>query len=306
MQAWRPSTQKQYTGPINKWTQYCCERSSNPFSAPAELCIEFLTDKFTKGSGYSSINTARSAIATINSNIKDNELINKFMKGVFNLRPSLPRYTCMWDLKDVLIYIEKIELQNINLKNLSKKLVLLLLLLSGQRVQTIQVLKLRNVNISQNDCIIYLDSLLKTSGPKGHKSHLHYKYYENTNLCVVSHLKKYIEMTESLRDDNIDKLLISYTKPHRAVSTDTISRWTKEMLKSSGVDINSFSAHSTRAASSSKAFQIGIPLEEILAAGSWKNAATFAKFYNKSVLETSSNFDCDLLNHTLGTTPKDK
>jgi hypothetical protein len=38
------------------------------------------------------------------------------------------------------------------------------------------------------------------------------------------------------------------------------------------------------AASSSKAFQIGIPLEKILAAGSWKNASTFAKFYKKICL----------------------
>ena len=66
------------------------------------------------------------------------------------------------------------------------------------------------------------------------------------------------------------------------------------MLQESGIDITTFSTHSTRSASTSKGFEMGIPLTEILSAASWANARTFATFYNKPIVENSS-FDTKLL-----------
>ena len=54
------------------------------------------------------------------------------------------------------------------------------------------------------------------------------------------------------------------------------------MLADSGVNTDIFGAHSTLAASTSKAHsgQV-IPIDTILAAAGWVKAETFAKFYNK-------------------------
>ena len=47
------------------------------------------------------------------------------------------------------------------------------------------------------------------------------------------------------------KLPVSYQKPHRPVSKDTVGRWLKMELKLAGKDTSTFSAHSTRTASTS-------------------------------------------------------
>lgn len=76
-------------------------------------------------------------------------------------------------------------------------------------------------------------------------------------------------------------LFISYVPPHKAVSRDTLSRWLKEVLKASGIDLRVYSAHSTRAAATSAACNRDIPVEEILKTAGWSSEKTFAKFYKR-------------------------
>ena len=77
------------------------------------------------------------------------------------------------------------------------------------------------------------------------------QYPDKPTLCVVAHLKECIERTKTLRNINCRNLLISYVRPHKAVSRETISRWCKYVLGLSGIDIQKFGSHSTRAASTS-------------------------------------------------------
>ena len=69
------------------------------FNPGTENAIEFLTDTFKSGSGYSAINTARSAMsstvvlpngATFGEHPLVRPLVRRFLKGVFELKPSLP------------------------------------------------------------------------------------------------------------------------------------------------------------------------------------------------------------------------
>ena len=93
--------------------------------------------------GYSSINTARFVLSTI---IKtENEkpfgelpLVCWFLKGVFNLRPALPRYSTTWDVSVVLKYIKSLKaLKQWDLKSLPYRLAILLCIATGQRDQTL-------------------------------------------------------------------------------------------------------------------------------------------------------------------------
>ena len=70
-------------------------------SATIEDGVNFLAELYEDGSGYSALNTAKSALSTTLDVIKcvtDSEsfgthpLVSRFMKGVFETRPSLPRY----------------------------------------------------------------------------------------------------------------------------------------------------------------------------------------------------------------------
>lgn len=57
-----------------------------------------------------------------------------------------------------------------------------------------------------------------------------------------------------------DKVLVSF-KTFREVSTCTVARWLKGILKRSGIDDTIFSAHSYRSGSASAAFAGGVQLK---------------------------------------------
>ena len=86
----------------------------------------------------------------------------------------------------------------------------------------------------------------------------------------------YLEITKNLRFTG--QLIISYKKPQKAVTTNTISKWRKVTLGKAGIDIEKYSSHSTRSASTSKAKITGLLLSEINKATGWKEISTFKTF----------------------------
>ena len=66
-------------------------------------------------------------------------------------------------------------------------------------------------------------------------------------------------------------------------------------MQEAGIDIDSYKAHSTRAASTSAALQNGVPIDTILQTGGWSSEATFARYYNKEILDKQSTFAVSLL-----------
>jgi integrase len=99
----------------------------------------------------------------------------------------------------------------------------------------------------------------------------------------VECVRRYCELTKTLRLDN--HLFISTVVPHQAVKSETISRWVRDTLGEAGVDIVTFSGHSTRAASTSCAKAQGLSIREIREAAGWTNSKTFARFYDKPIAQ---------------------
>jgi MarR-like DNA-binding transcriptional regulator SgrR of sgrS sRNA len=151
------------------------------------------------------------------------------------------------------------------------------------------------MKISDKSCVFKIEKLLKTSKPGKHLSRIELLAYSPEKaLCIVEYLKLYLERTESLRENNT-QLLISYQKPYGPVTTDTIARWIKQVLAEAGIDTSIFTAHSTRAASTSAAKTKQIPIDTILTAAGWSNESTFARFYNKPIRD-DDNYGHRLLN----------
>ena len=214
------------------------------------------------------------------------------MKGIFKLRPSLPRYMVTYDVNIVLNYLKSFPpIPAIQLKELTFKVTTLLCLLSGQRCQTIHALKLDFMHKEKDRIVFYIPTILKTTTPTFHTAPLEFlAYEEDHSVCIVRHLNYYISLTEPLREANT--LLISYAKPHKAVSSSTVGRYVKTVLKDSGIDTTIFSAHSTRSATTSKTNLKGLSLKDIEKAAGWKNCKTFALFYKKPIV---NNFGDTLL-----------
>ena len=74
-------------------------------------------------------------------------------------------------------------------------------------------------------------------------------------------------------------------KRYDPVSRCTLSRWVKFVLQGSGINVSIFMPHSTRVASTSKAKLNDVPPADIFLEAGWKLETTFAKFYDKKMVE---------------------
>lgn len=260
-----------------------------------------MTVLYEEGKGFSTLNTARSALTAMfcgKSNVMDHPLIKRFMKGIFELRPPAPRYSKVWDASLVLNYLRKLHpLRSLTLKEVTQKLVMLVSLLTAQRLQTLGFLDIKNLTLTKESATFELKGHLKQDRPGRKKSCLVlYGYPSDERLDVLSLLIHYIKITQPLRGSE-SNLFISYVEPHRRVSTETIARWIKEILTKSGVDVSVYRAHSTRAAAVSLASTKNVPVSEIIKVAGWTSERTFATFYKKPL----TNVGTDFANALLGT-----
>lgn len=245
---------------------------------------------------YSSINTARSALSAYGicidgKPVGSNVTIIRFLKGVFNLRPTKPKYCKTWDVSKVLLYLQKLSpVKFISFKDLTLKLVMLIALTSACRVQSLHLLSIQGLQKNFHSYTLFFDGLLKQNRPNWINDNIElFAYPVDRRLCVLFVLKEYLKRTERKRN-NCSKLLISYVKPYKQVSGNTISRWLKCVMSRAGIDVQKYSSHSVRSAAVSKANVNAVPVDNILKVAGWSNAKTFAKFYKKPIEADETKF----------------
>jgi len=122
LNSWRGTIQKQYQVYLKKWYSFCSKRGFDPCSVSSVKAQDFLAELFEQGLGYSALNTTRSALSQVlppQAGVPFGELplTKKFMKGVFQEKPSLPRYTVTWDPVLLLSFSEaNLQTENWTLK----------------------------------------------------------------------------------------------------------------------------------------------------------------------------------------------
>ncbi|GFN81275.1 tyrosine recombinase [Plakobranchus ocellatus] len=262
MNSWREKTRKQYDINLKRYEKFCTEKSLDPFSTSEHMMLDFLTDMFQKGYAYSSVNTARAAVSTIN-NTGAHPLVCRFMRGVFNLRPSCPRYSHIWYVSIVLRYLRSLSpAVELNLLMLSAQLITLCALVTGQRCQTFHVMDIKHMHISDGRAIFHIEPLLKANSPKNPLTVVILgAYRQDRRICVYTCLKQYLKRTKLLRSSS--QLFVTTQSPHNGVSKDTLARWIRLILTKSGVNTRIFKAHSTRATASSVAAR-GMDISHVL------------------------------------------
>ncbi|KAI8428150.1 hypothetical protein MSG28_002397 [Choristoneura fumiferana] len=279
------STIQQYNVSLKLWWSYCLQNNRDVFDCSVPLVISFLTEQYNKGASYGSINSHRSALSLFLGNrVGSDEHIKRLLKGVFKMRPNLPKYSYTWDPKTVLDHIaEWFPNTDISLEKITKKLASLLALCTAHRVQTLSLIKTNNISIDLNGITITITDIIKTSMPGREQP-------ENPKICPATVLQDYISVTRKLRNENTDRLLITVKRPHKNATAQSISRWLKQVLAESGVNVALFSGHSTRHAATSAAAAAGVSIEVIRKTAGWTSGSqTFAKFYNRRVI-SENNF----------------
>lgn len=290
------STNSQYSKHLDNFRLFCNNNDQHDYmTSSVENIVEYLTSLFNSGKSYSTINSARSALSyfvvlrdNTNTDIGKHPLVTRFMRGVFKLRPPRPKYNSTWDVNIVLSHLRGVDNKSCSIKQLTLKCAMLLALCTGQRVQTLEALRISNLTAGENKRSFIVDKILKTSRP-GHSNLVINvcRYAEESIICPVACLDEYVNRTKVLRETQ-DELFISFAKPYKSVSVQTIARWLTLTLSACGIN-KFYTAHSTRAASTSKAAS-ATDINTVLHMAGWASARTFAKFYNKPVLEEAETF----------------
>ena len=183
---------------------YCHQRGQDPLPPTVIAVLQFLTLLYEEGKGYSSLNIARCAISTLSlgkDTVGSHHLISKFLRGVFNRCPAPPRNNVTRDADVVLNFLRTwAPAKRLSLRQLTLKVTVFLLLVSGQRGRTIWLLDTRNTTLSKNEVRWRIGDLIKTSNPKNHMDKLVFSAYPpDRRLRVITHVKAFFNRTDLLR-----------------------------------------------------------------------------------------------------------
>ena len=110
---------------------------------------------YKRNLGYSAMNTLRSALSTFIcidfKPVGSHPLVVRFLRGVYMLKPAIPRNVVTWDASIVLNYLKTLSpVISLNLQELTFKTVTLTALLSSQRCQSMNMIDIRNISISKS------------------------------------------------------------------------------------------------------------------------------------------------------------
>ncbi|CAD6214566.1 GSCOCG00004117001-RA-CDS [Cotesia congregata] len=156
---------KQYDVCLKKWFHYCQGKGIDLYEASVSEVLEFLTNLFKNGSQCGSLNSCRAALAlVITEKISEDDRIRRFFKGVFRLRPPLPKYDVTWDTSIVLDALAKwYPNEELSLEELTRKCVTLLALGTAHRVQTLSKINIDNIEVKSEEILIKIPDMIKTS-----------------------------------------------------------------------------------------------------------------------------------------------
>ena len=172
------------------------------------------------------------------------------MKGACVPKPPKPRYSETWDPTKVLDFLSTLFPNwTLSFDKLSKKLVVLLALITAQRSQALSLIKLDNINFLKEEVRIKILDRHKTSGLRQKQPLLILPSFPGKpSLCPVDTLREYLTKSEALRPSNDPFLFIATKAPYNHISSPTMSRWIKAVLIESGIK-EVFSGYLTRHAS---------------------------------------------------------
>ena len=223
--------------------------------------------------------------------LSDHPLMKRFVKGVFHLRPPLPRYTQVWDVGMVISYIRSLGCRNdqLSLKDLTMKLTALLSLLTAQRISSIAYLSVSHM-FFEGDKVIFTPVQLSKHHRQGRKIvpiSIH-GYPLDPRLCVIQTLREYMARRQDIIED---RLVLTHRKPRRPATKSSIARWLKQVLRLAGVDSAVFTAHSFRSSSTSSAKAAAVPVSAILGRGQWTSERTWRNHYDLQLMPMTTPDD---------------
>ena len=310
----RKSTRSVYEAKWAIFTKWCISNKVDFKSPPLKSVADFLLYLFeVKNLQPSTIDGYRSAIAdklgNVTLNISKDDNFNRLLDSFHRDRPKGRRGIPSWNLSLVLHQLTKAPfepLREASLKHLTFKTVFLLALGSGKRRSEIHAWQNKNIRHQSDWSKVSLfpspsflsKNQLAKEGPESVAPvvipalapTLDRSLKSDRSLCPVRALRYYLDRTSDIRQGK-ELVFVSFKKSFdKDISPATISSWIKqtvilcyELSDHQAHTLHQVKAHDVSAFAASKAFQLGVSLEQILSACHWKSHNTFTQFYLKDV-----------------------
>lgn len=188
-----------------------------------------------------------------------------------------------WDPQLVLDYFRnRRHSANSYFTLLSRNLLTLLALATGQRQRALWAIAVPNVVQKPSHIEIKIPAPLKTLKVGRPQPTLRLPFFEDHRICPTYTLFCYLKFTEGLRVAE-QGLFLTTCAPYPRAAPATLARWICNALRASGVS-DEYTAHSTRHASTFAASRRGLSLATLHRTVGWtETSATFAKFYNREL-----------------------
>ena len=124
-------------------------------------------------------------------------LFSRMLKGVFNERPLLSRYSTFWDIGVVLRYLKQLGNNNpLSLRLLTIKSVMLLALARRSRSMDLSKLDIHYCTYTPGDLTFKAQHLSKQSRPSKSLIDFFYpRFPDDTDVCPVTTIQAYEQIT---------------------------------------------------------------------------------------------------------------
>jgi hypothetical protein len=218
--------------------------------------------------------------------------VSRFLKGVFNKRPTVKVLLPSWRLDVVLSALQKYPFEpfgKASMRHRTLKCVFLAAITSARRCSEIQALGRAEPYLRMEKDGVRLRTvasfLPKTAIPGQLGNDVFLPSYKDKNklLCVKRVVKGYLRATKDC--DHKGYLFVAFGGKNcgSPVSKKTISNWLVQTVKEAytlkGLNPPKVKAHSTRAMSTSWALFGKASMGDIMRAADWRCSRTFGKHY---------------------------
>ncbi|XP_050673481.1 uncharacterized protein LOC126971302 [Leptidea sinapis] len=294
LSSWRKSTLNTYAPAWRKWKEWCAKGSTNfKFPSPTEVARYLAYLHNVEGLAYRTILVHKSVISiftniTNNVDLSSNFFIKHILKAISvsrvkSLKPPI------WDPKILTSHLSKVNPNENNMFEVSKRTAILLLLSSGRRVHDLTLLHIGSGNFIDKGDSVLLWPVFGSKTDKADHRQSGWKMLKNTNqkICCVYWIRRLIQVSQERREKgNYSHLFITTRGSPRPATRTIIGGWVKSAPKDAGINAP---PGSVRSAVGSLNWLENFSIDQILSTGNWKSEHTFRKYYQKQIISNVNN-----------------
>lgn len=292
--SWRKSTLKTYSAPWRQWLSWCKKNSTIPSDPSPEELARYLSFLHrVRKLSPATIKMHKSVVATLgnpstSASVSSSLIVRHMVKAIELSRPP-PIKKPIWNVNSLISWMRQETIDQLSLFQVSRRLVLILLLASGRRIHDLTLLYIDQEHMSIDDDAICFWPRFGSKTDKVTRQQSGWKLLRNKedSFDPIFWSTKLLSLGAERRVSRADLVSLFITTRGRVgpASRSVIAGWVRTAFKEAGIDS---SPGSVRSAVASARRDSNMPLDLILQYGNWAGAQNVFKHYFREVHRDSS------------------